>query len=56
MLQVKANAFTAHYINRRWHMGLPEMMTPAQFREYYAQNPATATLELAKVTAQSHLG
>lgn len=55
-LQVKANAFTAHYIHRRWHMGLPEMMTPAQFKEYYTHNPATATLELAKVTAQSHLG
>lgn len=55
-LQKQADEFTKHYINRRWHMGLPEMMTPAQFKQYYAENPETATLELAKVTAKSHLG
>jgi IS30 family transposase len=38
-LQKRANTYTAHYINRRWHMGLPDMMTPAQFREY--SNPKT---------------
>ncbi len=55
-LQIQADEFTKHYIHRRWHMGLPEMMTPAQFKQYYKQNPETATLELAKVTAKSHLG
>lgn len=55
-LQKQANEFTQHYINRRWHMGLPDMMTPAQFKQYYKQDPVTATLELAKVTAKSHLG
>lgn len=55
-LQIQAEEFTKHYINRRWHMGLPEMMTPAQFKEYYAHDPETARLELAKVTAKSHLG
>lgn len=55
-LQKRADEFIAHYINRRWHMGLPDMMTPAQFKEYYALDPDTARLELAKVTAKSHLG
>lgn len=55
-LQIQANKFTEHYINRRWHMGLPDLMTPAQFKEYYKKDPETATLELTKVTAQSHLG
>jgi transposase InsO family protein len=55
-LQKQADQFTNHYIHRRWHMGLPEMMTPAQFKEYYARDPETARLELAKVTAKSHLG
>lgn len=55
-LQKQADDYTEHYINRRWHMGLPEMMTPAQFKDYYKQNPEAATLELAKVTAKSHLG
>lgn len=55
-LQEQADRFTNHYIARRWHMGLAEMMTPAQFKEYYARDPETARLELAKVTAKSHLG
>jgi hypothetical protein len=32
------------------------MMTPAQFKRYYSDDPETATLELAKVTEKSHLG
>lgn len=55
-LQRQANKYTQHYINRRWHMGLPDMMTPAQFRRYYAQDPEAARLDLAKVTEKSHLG
>jgi IS30 family transposase len=55
-LQLQADRFTEHYINRRWHMGLPNMMTPAQFKQYYTENPETATLELAKVYGKSHLG
>lgn len=55
-LQEQANIYTKHYIHRRWHMGLPDMMTPAQFKRYYAQDPETATLELARVTEKSHLG
>jgi IS30 family transposase len=55
-LQQQADAFTKHYINRRWHMGLPDLMTPAQFKEHYQREPEAATLALAKVTEKSHLG
>lgn len=55
-LQEQANEFTKHYIERRWHMGLPDMMTPKQFKEHYQRNPKAATLELAKVYEMSHLG
>lgn len=55
-LQQQANAFTNHYINRRWHMGLPDMMTPAQFKDYYNKQPDTARLELQRVTEKSRLG
>jgi IS30 family transposase len=55
-LQRQANEFTKHYIERRWHMGLPDTMTPAQFKEYYRQSPEAATLALAKVYDLSHLG
>jgi hypothetical protein len=37
-------------------MGLPDMMTPKQFKEFYENDPDAARLELAKVTAKSHLG
>ncbi len=49
ILQEQANRYTYHYIHRRWHMGLPDMMTPQQFKDAYRQDPETATLELAKV-------
>lgn len=55
-LQQQANEFTKHYIERRWHMGLPNLMTPRQFTEYYQQDPEAATLALAKVYEKSHLG
>lgn len=54
-LQRQAEAYTKYYINRRWHMGLPDLMTPAQFKNYYQQNPEAATLELTKVYEKSHL-
>lgn len=55
-LQIQAEQFAKHYIDRRWHMGLPDMMTPAQFKEYHSHDPENARLELAKVTDKSHLG
>ena len=54
-LQKMANAYTKHYINRRWHMGLPDMMTPKQFKELYLKDPSLAKLKLTKVY-KSHLG
>jgi len=55
-LQEQANEFTKHYITRRWHMGLPKLMTPAQFKQYYEEDPEAATLELTKVLERSRLG
>jgi len=55
-LQERADAFTKHYIERRWHMGLPNTMLPRQFTEFYARDPKAATLALAKVHEKSHLG
>lgn len=54
-VRLQAKLFTQHYINNRWHLGLPNLMTPAQFKQFYAANPKVATLELAKVTEKSHL-
>lgn len=36
-------------------VGLPDMMIPRQFKQFYRQDPDSARLELAKVTAKSHL-
>lgn len=47
--RLKAKLFSAHYINRRWHMGLPGMMNPGQFKELYQREPEAAKLKLAKV-------
>lgn len=35
-LQAKVDSYLRHFINERWHMGLPDMMTPAQFKVWYA--------------------
>ncbi len=48
-LQKQANQFTQHYIHRRWHMGLPNLVTPAQFKEYFAADPEAATIALARL-------
>ena len=55
-LQQMANAYTNHYIERRWHMGLPDMMTPKQFKQLYLKDPKLAKLKLTKVYKKSHLG
>lgn len=55
-LQERANEFTKHYIERRWHMGLPDTMTPKQFKDYYQREPEAARLALAEVYKKSHLG
>jgi IS30 family transposase len=48
-LQRQANDYCEWFINRRWHMGLPRTMTPAQFIGYYHQDSQSATMELAKL-------
>lgn len=55
-VRLEAKLFTQHYIHSRWHMGLPDLMTPAQFKQFYTQDPQAATLALAKVHGLSHLG
>lgn len=55
-LQQQADAFAKHYIQRRWHMGLPDLMTLSQFKQFYAHNPETARLAVAKVLRKSRLG
>lgn len=37
-LQKQIDEYVNHFINKRWHMGLPDMMTPAQFKSWYTQN------------------
>jgi transposase InsO family protein len=34
-MRLQAKLFTTHYIHERWHMGLPDMMTPAQHKTWY---------------------
>jgi IS30 family transposase len=46
ILQKQADEFTEFYISKRWHMGLPDAMTPAQFKDYYQTNPESATIAL----------
>ena len=48
-VQQKVDDFARHYIHQRWHMGLPDMMTPAQFQEWYARDPERAKVALEKV-------
>lgn len=37
-LQERVDEYLHHFVNERWHMGLPDMMTPAQFKVWYAAN------------------
>ena len=37
-VQKMVDDYLQSFINRRWHMGLPNMMTPAQFKLWYTQN------------------
>lgn len=34
-IQARVDVYLKHFVNERWHMGLPNMMTPAQFRVWY---------------------
>ncbi|MCA9342761.1 integrase core domain-containing protein, partial [Candidatus Saccharibacteria bacterium] len=35
-VRLQAKLFTQHYRYERWHMGLPDLMTPAQHKVWYA--------------------
>ncbi|PSO44244.1 hypothetical protein BRC21_01715, partial [Candidatus Saccharibacteria bacterium SW_7_54_9] len=48
-VRARAAEFACHYIHQRWHMGLPDMMTPAQFQDWYARDPERAKVALEKV-------
>lgn len=48
-VQQRADEFAGHYVHERWHMGLPGMMTPARFRDWYAREPKRAKVALDKV-------
>jgi transposase InsO family protein len=37
-VRLQAKLFTQHYIHERWHMSLPDLMTPAQYKIWYATN------------------
>ena len=53
-LQKQADEFCYFYIHERWHMGLPDMMTPAEFKELYNKDPERAKLELATLQAKRY--
>lgn len=36
-VQAQVDEYVHHFIYERWHMGLPDMMTPAQFKDWYAE-------------------
>jgi IS30 family transposase len=55
-VRLQAKLFIQHYIHERWHMGLPDMMTPSGFAAWYRHDPQAATLAVAKVTGKSRLG
>lgn len=53
-LQKQADEFCHFYIYERWHMGLPDMMTPAEFKNFYNKDPERAKLELATLQAKRY--
>lgn len=48
-VQMRVDAYLRHFIYERWHMGLPEMMTPHQFIQWYAKENQQTSLERPKV-------
>lgn len=42
IVQKMVDEYLHRFINRRWHMGLPNMMTPAQFKLWYTQKTKVA--------------
>lgn len=48
-LQKRVDDYLRHFIYERWHMGLPEMMTPAQFKAWYTEQNNQPLTEKPKV-------
>ncbi len=53
-LQRMANDYTEWFITRRWHMGLPQCMTPLQFQDHYQKDPERALMELTTLQAKRY--
>jgi IS30 family transposase len=48
-LQDRVDNYLYHFIYERWHMGLPGMMTPAQFIQWYTEQNQPTRTEKTKV-------
>ena len=48
-LQTRVDHYLHHFIYERWHMGLPEMMTPVQFKVWYTNQNQPTPAENPKV-------
>ena len=46
-LQTQVNQWLAHWHAARWHMGLPDMMTPAQHLEWYTKQQKVPVVAFA---------
>ncbi len=53
-LQKQVDEFCHFYIYERWHMGLPNMMTPSEFKDFYNKDPESAKLALTILQAKRH--
>lgn len=55
-LQKMADEYCRFFIHERWHMGLPDCITPQQFICLYAKDPERATMELASLHRKQNGG
>lgn len=53
-LQRQADEYCHFYIYERWHMGLPRMMTPVQFKRFYLKDKKHAKMELTTLQAKRY--
>lgn len=50
ILQKQVDEYIHHFIYERWHMGLPDMMTPAKFKRWWYTNQKKDTRVVAFAT------
>lgn len=55
-LQKLADEYCHFFIHERWHMGLPDCMTPRQFMKYYKADPERARMELTALHGKRNGG